>query len=119
MANPQRERAQPRTASFQDTPAAGREGGLVSRRPPVTHGAEGGLPKFDGGSRFEFMHPEAVEAQIKAIRAMSVEDKLCVAESLRAFAWEVKRASLARQHPDLSHTERHERVRAAFRNGHA
>ena len=78
-----------------------------------------GLPKFDGGSRFEFMHPEAVEAQIKAIRAMSVEDKLCVAESLRAFAWEVKRASLARQHPDLSHTERHERVRAAFRNGHA
>jgi hypothetical protein len=79
----------------------------------------GGLPKFDGGSRFEFMHPEAVEAQIKAIRAMSVEDKLCVAESLRAFAWEVKRASLARQHPDLSHTERHERVRAAFRNGHA
>ncbi len=55
-----------------------------------------------------------MEAHIKAIRAMSVEDKLCVAESLRAFAWEVKQASLARQHPELSHTERHARVRAAF-----
>ena len=35
------------------------------------------------------MLPEAEEVQIRAIRALSVEDKLRVAESLRAFAWEV------------------------------
>ena len=70
-----------------------------------------------GGSQFGVMRPEAVEAQVKAIRAMSVEDKLCVAESLRTFAWEVKQASLARQHPELSRAELDERVRAAFRSG--
>ncbi len=77
------------------------------------------MPKAANGSRFDFMLPEAVEAQIEAIRALSVEDKLCVAESLREFAWEVKRSSLAQQHADLSNAELHERVRAAFRNGHA
>ena len=71
------------------------------------------------GSRFDSVLPEAVAAQIRAIRALSVEDKLCVAESLREFAWEVKRASLAQQHAELSNSELRERVRAAFRNGHA
>lgn len=65
------------------------------------------------------MLPEAQEVQIRAIRAMSVEDKLRVAESLRAFAWEVKRASLAQRHPEWSDAELLERVRAAFRNDHS
>jgi hypothetical protein len=60
------------------------------------------------------MLTDADEAQVRAIRAMSVEEKLCVAESLRAFAWEVKRASLAQHHPDMSEAELRERVRAAF-----
>ena len=60
------------------------------------------------------MHPDAVEAQTKAIRAMTVEQKLRVAEALRAFAWEVTRASIARRHPELSEAEVLRRVRAAY-----
>ena len=48
---------------------------------------------------------------------MSVEQKLRVAESLRAFAWDIKYATLARQFPTLSHDEILERVRAAFSHG--
>ena len=48
---------------------------------------------------------------------MSVEQKICVAESLRAFAWDVKRATISRQFPTLSYDEVLERVRAAFMNG--
>jgi hypothetical protein len=60
------------------------------------------------------MHPDAVRAQTKALRAMSIEQKLRVAEALRAFAWEVKRAAIRRRHPELSETEVLRRVRAAF-----
>lgn len=60
------------------------------------------------------MHPDAALAQINALRAMTVEQKLLVAESLRAFAWEVKRATIASQQPELSEAEVLRRVRAAF-----
>ena len=60
------------------------------------------------------MHPDAIEAQTQAIRAMSVEQKLRVAESLRAFAWEVTLASIRRRHPTLEEGEVLRRVRAAF-----
>ncbi|MEJ7809778.1 MAG: hypothetical protein WKG32_05100 [Gemmatimonadaceae bacterium] len=60
------------------------------------------------------MHPDAIEAQTRAIRAMSVEQKLRVAESLRAFAWEVTLASIRRRHPTLGEAEVLRRVRAAF-----
>ena len=63
------------------------------------------------------MRPDAVAVQTEALRAMSVEQKLRVAESLRAFAWDIKYATLARQFPTLSHDEILERVRAAFSNG--
>jgi hypothetical protein len=60
------------------------------------------------------MHPDAVEAQRQAIRAMTVEQKLRVAEALRAFAWEVTRAAVRRRHPGLGETEVLRLVRAAF-----
>ena len=63
------------------------------------------------------MRPDAVAVQTEALRAMSVEQKLRVAESLRAFAWDLKCATFARQFPTLSHDEILERVRAAFSNG--
>ncbi len=45
------------------------------------------------------MHPEAARAQLDAIRALSVEERLCVAESLRAFAWELQASVIAQRHP--------------------
>lgn len=60
------------------------------------------------------MHPDAALAQTTAIRAMSVEQKLRVAEALRAFAWDLKRAAIRRQHPDLGDGEVLQRVRATF-----
>ncbi len=77
------------------------------------------MPESTDTSRFAIMLPEAEEVQIRAIRALSVEKKLLVAESLRAFAWEVKRASLAQRHPEWSNAELLERVRAAFLNDHS
>jgi hypothetical protein len=63
------------------------------------------------------MRPDAVAVQTEALRAMSVEQKLRVAESLRAFAWDIKCATIARQLPTLSRDEILQRVRAAFSNG--
>jgi hypothetical protein len=65
------------------------------------------------------MHPDAIAAQIEALRAMSVEQKLAVADSLRAFAWELTRASIRRRSPELSDAEVLQRVRAAFANDRA
>ena len=65
------------------------------------------------------MRSDGAAVQTAAIRAMSVEQKLRVAESLRAFAWEVKRAALARRHPELSEAEVLRLVRAAFGNDRA
>ncbi len=60
------------------------------------------------------MPADVVPAQTKAIRAMTVEQKLRVAESLRAFAWDVKRSAIRRRHPELSETDVTAMVRAAF-----
>jgi hypothetical protein len=60
------------------------------------------------------MYPNAVQAQTEALRAMSVEQKLRVAESLRAFAWNVTRTAMRRRHPDASESELLALVRAAF-----
>ena len=60
------------------------------------------------------MKPDTVAAQTKAIRAMSVEQKLRLAESLRAFAWEIKRAAIHRRHPELREADLLVLVRAAF-----
>lgn len=61
----------------------------------------------------------AVDAQTLALRAMSVEQKLVVAESLRNFAWELKRSVFARENPRLSAAEVEERVRQLFRRAGA
>ncbi|MGH7657073.1 MAG: hypothetical protein ACREL6_02485 [Gemmatimonadales bacterium] len=60
--------------------------------------------------------PGAGVAYRNALRAMSAEQKLLVAESLRAFAWELKKAAIARRNPELSSTEVNERVREMFRH---
>jgi hypothetical protein len=63
------------------------------------------------------MRPEASRSYLDAIRALSVEERLRVAESLRRFAWELKASVIAEQHPELSTTEVQQRVRGAFRRG--
>jgi len=63
------------------------------------------------------MVPEALEVQVRANRAMSVVEKLRVAESLRKFAWELKKSSVKRHYPELSEDELHQRVLKAFANG--
>ncbi len=58
--------------------------------------------------------PRAVTAQLDAIRALSVEDRLRIADSLRTFAWQLKAAVIAQRHPELSEAEVRARVREAF-----
>jgi hypothetical protein len=65
------------------------------------------------------MTPEAAAARDRAVRAMTFEQKLLVAESLRVFAWELKRAVIQRRHPELGESEILQRVRAAFGNDRA
>ncbi len=60
------------------------------------------------------MRSEAARVQLDAIRALSVEERLRVAESLRAFAWELKASVIAERHPELSASEVLQRVREAF-----
>jgi hypothetical protein len=65
------------------------------------------------------MTDDSVAAQDAALRAMTVEQKLAAAESLRAFAWELKRAVIRRRHPEMTEDEVLQRVRAAFGSGSA
>ena len=60
------------------------------------------------------MDRDALLAQTMSLRAMSVEQKLLIAQSLRAFAWEITKAAITRRHPELSETDVLVRVRAAF-----
>jgi hypothetical protein len=60
------------------------------------------------------MRPEAARAQLDAIRALTVEDRLRIAESLRQFAWRLKASVIAAQHPELSAADVQQRVREAF-----
>jgi hypothetical protein len=57
---------------------------------------------------------DVTRIQTDALRRKTVEERIRIAESLRAFAWEVKRATLRRQHPALSDSEIMKRVRDSF-----
>lgn len=57
------------------------------------------------------MRPEAARVHLDAIRALSVEERLLVAESLRALAWELQASVIAERHPELTPAEVLERVR--------
>ena len=63
------------------------------------------------------MTDDSVAAQDAALRAMTVEQKLMVADSLRAFAWELKRSVIRHEYPGLTEDEVLQRVRAAFGSG--
>ena len=65
------------------------------------------------------MRPEAARVQLDAIRALSVEERLLVAESLRALAWELQASVIAERHPELTPAEVLERVREMFRRVNA
>jgi hypothetical protein len=60
------------------------------------------------------MRPEAARVQLDAIRALTVEERLRVAESLRVFAWELQASVIAERHPELSAKEVQQRVREVF-----
>jgi hypothetical protein len=60
------------------------------------------------------MRPEAARVQLAAIRALTVEDRLRVAESLRVFAWELQASVIAERYPELSAKEVQQRVREVF-----
>lgn len=65
------------------------------------------------------MHPDAERVQRAVYRGMTVEAKLRAAESLRDFAWELKRSTIQRRHPELSESDVLDMVRALFRDGSA
>jgi hypothetical protein len=65
------------------------------------------------------MRQEAARVQLDAIRALSVEQRLSVAESLRAFAWKLQASVIAERHPELSPGEVQQRVREVFLRAHA
>lgn len=73
------------------------------------------LPAHRAVFRLSLMRPEAARAQLDALRALSAEQRLLIAESLRAFAWELHAAMVARRHPELSPRDVQVRVREAFR----
>jgi hypothetical protein len=63
------------------------------------------------------MQPEAARAQLEALRALTVEERLAVADSLRRFAWQLKASVIAGEHPELSEAEVQQRVREVFGRG--
>lgn len=73
------------------------------------------LPIATPHFRLPSMHPEAARIKLESLRALSVEQRLRVAESLRAFAWELQSSMIAERHPELSQAEVQQRVREAFR----
>ncbi len=60
------------------------------------------------------MDPTADAVEVESIRALSVEDRLRVAQSLRTFAWDLKTSVIARRHPELSQAEVAALVREMF-----
>jgi ABC-type Na+ transport system ATPase subunit NatA len=65
------------------------------------------------------MDAEAEKAQRAIYTRMTVEAKLRASQALREFAWELKRSSIRRRHPELSEQEVLDRVRASFSNDSA
>lgn len=62
------------------------------------------------------MDSKAETAQLAIYRRMTVEAKLLASQALRDFAWDLKRSSIRRRHPELSERELLDRVRASFRD---
>jgi hypothetical protein len=60
------------------------------------------------------MRPDAARAQLEALRALTVEERLVIADSLRQFAWRLKASVIARRHPELSEAEVQRRVHEAL-----
>ena len=60
------------------------------------------------------MNTDLQEAEVRSVRSMSLEQKLIVAQSLRSFAWELKRSVLERRHPEFTESQLTDAVRAAF-----
>jgi hypothetical protein len=60
------------------------------------------------------MDAKVTALQVEAIRALSIEDRLRVAESLRKFAWDLKASVIAQRNPGLSEAEVAALVREAF-----
>ena len=60
------------------------------------------------------MDPTADAVELESIRALSVEQRLRVADSLRKFAWDLKTSVITRRHPELSPAEVAVRVREMF-----
>jgi hypothetical protein len=65
------------------------------------------------------MDAAADEAQRAIYRRMSVEAKLLASQSLREFAWQLKRSAIRRRHPELNEGEVLDQVRASFADGAA
>ena len=61
------------------------------------------------------MRPEASRAHLDALRALTAEERLLVAESLRQFAWSLEASVIAQRHPELSPADVQARVRELFR----
>ena len=87
---------------------------------PCIQGSPGRVPRYalladpNHTTKIVRMRTEAARAQLDAIRALTVEERLRVAESLRVFAWELQTSVIAKRHPELSATEVQQRVRAVF-----
>jgi hypothetical protein len=60
------------------------------------------------------MDPNVSAVEAQSLRALGVEGRLWVAESLRDFAWELKASVIAQRHPELSEADVDVRVREAF-----
>lgn len=60
------------------------------------------------------MTDDVAALQTATLRARTVEERLRIAESLRTFAWELKRATIARRFPHLADADVARRVRSAF-----
>jgi len=61
----------------------------------------------------------AEEIQTALIRQMTPQRRLAVARELYETAWQIKKGSLRRQHPDWSEQEIHAKCRRVFLTGYA
>lgn len=62
------------------------------------------LAKHQSPGETPRMNTDLQEAEVRSVRSMTLEQKLLVAQSLRSFAWELKRSVLERGHPEFTET---------------
>jgi len=60
------------------------------------------------------MDDRSAEVYAQALRAMNLEQKLRVAEGLRAVAWQMQANAVRRVHPDWSDRDVHQQVCEVF-----